>query len=200
MESVSGSDTTYEISVSESRLTVYAKDCEPLPKNCQPPKLPVWEVVFKVLCIIAVSRTSLGYWRNMEGTEWKEHTKAMINRFHYSNLTPPAVLVMYESGTTQGHVTMESCVVGMAFSLPGSRCLLFVSLKNWKIVRIRWTRLGYKGNPKPNPDVKGQQPYLPELSPRMHQPPLCLDLRHPRRGSVSAPLHHSSPTSVMLRC
>jgi hypothetical protein len=82
-----GSDTACEVSAFESRFTVYAKDCEPLPKSCQPPEQPVFGLVFKVLCIIAVSRTSLDHWRNIEGPEWKEHTQAMINRFNYSNIT-----------------------------------------------------------------------------------------------------------------
>ncbi|OJA08192.1 hypothetical protein AZE42_11304 [Rhizopogon vesiculosus] len=92
MESVCGSDTTHEISASESRRTVHAEDREPLPKSCQPPKQYVLGLMFKVLCIIAVSRTSLDHWEDTRRDEWKHHTETVINRFQYSNITAGLIL------------------------------------------------------------------------------------------------------------
>ncbi|OAX37263.1 hypothetical protein K503DRAFT_801384 [Rhizopogon vinicolor AM-OR11-026] len=240
MESVCGSDTTREISASESRRTVHAKDWEPLPKSWQPPKQYVLGLVFKVLCIIAVSRTSLNHWEDTRRDEWKQHTKAVINRFQYSNITagliltttavllsshPPVtllmsydtpasyilalvascaallsvisgavVIVMYETGTT--HYDMGTLKVrqdvplsmtyGASFGaaifiacfftgnilvkVMVSLCLVSLFVSGVLALDVlmfvgkpgKPLRLGYKGNPKPNLDVKGRQLYLPD--------------------------------------
>ncbi|KAJ8594662.1 hypothetical protein M405DRAFT_808582 [Rhizopogon salebrosus TDB-379] len=63
-----------------------------LPASCRPPKHFIWGPAFKLLCIIAVSRTSLEHWKDTKGEGWKEHIKVTTNRFQYSNLTAGLIL------------------------------------------------------------------------------------------------------------
>ena len=60
------------------------------------PDSPVWAVAFRALCTIAVSRTNLNHWKDTRQEDWKEHTKVMINRFHYSNLTVSLILGVFQ--------------------------------------------------------------------------------------------------------
>lgn len=74
----------YEIQSSRSRLVVSVM---PLPTNYGTPEHAFWGPAFKVLCIIAVSRDNLEHWANTTSDEYKEHSKAIVSRFHSSNLT-----------------------------------------------------------------------------------------------------------------
>jgi hypothetical protein len=42
---------------------------------------------FQLLCIIALSRTNLEHWDDMEGEGWEKHIKVTAKRFKYSNIT-----------------------------------------------------------------------------------------------------------------
>lgn len=60
--------------------------------NFSPPTNPILKSAFKVLCVVAVSRTSLDHWGDTETGEWKEHITVMVNRFQNSNVTAGLVL------------------------------------------------------------------------------------------------------------
>ncbi|KAG2348521.1 hypothetical protein BDR05DRAFT_995897 [Suillus weaverae] len=60
--------------------------------NFSPPTNPILKSAFKVLCVVAVSRTSLDHWGDTETGEWKEHITVMVNRFQNSNITAGLVL------------------------------------------------------------------------------------------------------------
>ncbi|KAG1774303.1 hypothetical protein EV702DRAFT_541207 [Suillus placidus] len=45
--------------------------------NFSPPTHPILKSAFKVLCVVAVSRTSLEHWGKTKDKEWKEHITVM---------------------------------------------------------------------------------------------------------------------------
>ncbi|KAG1734490.1 hypothetical protein EDB19DRAFT_2040882 [Suillus lakei] len=63
-----------------------------LPESCRAPHHPILNSVFKILCIIAVSRTSLDHWRDTKNKEWEQHVSMMTNRFQNSNITAGLVI------------------------------------------------------------------------------------------------------------
>ncbi|KAG1719763.1 hypothetical protein EDB19DRAFT_1781557 [Suillus lakei] len=54
-----------------------------LPKGCRAPNHPILKLGWKILCIIAVSRTN---------EEWKEHVSMMVDRFQHSNITAALII------------------------------------------------------------------------------------------------------------
>jgi len=91
--------------------------------NYDSPTNPILAQAFKVLCIIAVSRTSLEHWGDTQHKGWKEHTKAIINRFHYSNVTAGLVLT-----TTAVLISSEAPVNRlMGYNTPASYILALVA-------------------------------------------------------------------------
>ncbi|KAG1858397.1 hypothetical protein DFJ58DRAFT_876579 [Suillus subalutaceus] len=85
-------------------------------RNFQPLTRPILKLAFKVLCVVAVSRTSLDHWGNTKNDEWKDHVTVMINRFQNSNITAGLVLA------TAALLLVSSSPVTslMAFDTPAS--------------------------------------------------------------------------------
>ncbi|OJA08193.1 hypothetical protein AZE42_11303 [Rhizopogon vesiculosus] len=70
-----------------------ASSCKKRPRaGFEVPDHVIWGPAFQLLCIIAASRTDLNHWKDTTHVDWKEHTKVMVNRFHYSDLTAGLVL------------------------------------------------------------------------------------------------------------
>lgn len=84
--------------------------------NFSPPTHPILKSAFKVLCVVAVSRTSLEHWGKTKDKEWKEHITVMVNRFQNSNITAGLVLA-----TTALLLTSNPPVTSlMAYDTPAS--------------------------------------------------------------------------------
>ncbi|KAG2041495.1 hypothetical protein BDR03DRAFT_946668 [Suillus americanus] len=83
--------STIDDSTRMSPTTSINSDSQVL-RNFQSPTRPILKSAFKVLCVVAVSRTSLDHWGNTKNDEWKEHVAVMIKRFQNSNVTAGLVL------------------------------------------------------------------------------------------------------------
>ncbi|KAG1835697.1 hypothetical protein EV424DRAFT_1358341 [Suillus variegatus] len=73
-------------------IRVVLRSASQVLKNFAPPTHPILKSAFKIMCVVAVSRTSLEHWRDTNNEEWKEHVSVMVNRFQNSNVTAGLVL------------------------------------------------------------------------------------------------------------
>ncbi|KAG2158133.1 uncharacterized protein EDB93DRAFT_1246619 [Suillus bovinus] len=95
----------------------------PILKNFPPITNPILKVLFEVLCVVAVSRTSIDHWAHTCGDEWKEHVKVMINRCEHSNVTAGLILA-----TTALLLTSQSPLSSlMAYDISASYVFAVIS-------------------------------------------------------------------------
>jgi hypothetical protein len=80
MSSTADSTTSTVVSTTPRKIS-------PVLRNFQRPTSPILKSAFELLCVIAVSRSSLDHWEDTTSDEWKEHVKVMINRFQNTNVT-----------------------------------------------------------------------------------------------------------------
>jgi len=79
--------------------SIGTRECDPRGAEPHPaldlPENPILRAFFQILCCIAVSQMSLDHWQNTTDEEWKEHTKAMSQRYQNSNITVSLYYMYY---------------------------------------------------------------------------------------------------------
>ncbi|KAG2360885.1 hypothetical protein BDR07DRAFT_1411399 [Suillus spraguei] len=94
-----------------------------VPSYLRLPTHPILKSAFEMLCVVAVSRTSLEHWENTGNDEWKEHVRVMVQRFQNSNVTAGLVLA-----TTALLLTSHSPVTSlMDFNTPASYAFTLIA-------------------------------------------------------------------------